>query len=431
MYSPVGTTRIYPSPFSPISPYLVACPPDRIRTVPDREIYRQECSSYNCQYVGPRSRNPLPEKMVPLVRKELEDIFYQEAAYGLRKEHPFRLGWRRDGSMTTFNGRWLHGETFKKGHGERALIEYLNKELMVYFQHQSVVVPQDDRLGRYIYREWLRLHDGRPPFQRHSFFAKAVRFDEKGPQSLQDVSELHKSLCHRISARLDDAVEFCRFRTEMGGGMDADESPFFCPSPSERIQSWRDHGFGLGHLFRSLYIVVDDQMLTDKKPHRARLPHDDAALFLEEICDWTCSQLTVLLVKTGDESHLSSPISFQSLFGAGLALNVNRPDYEGDVEESVVRVKVDVAVRFVWDVLRSEQTALDNIGQAAQALVDEQRELCGLWTEKVMKHACENGIDENGFTWQAVRRARARLNGEAFDEDQVDPLWEHLRHWEW
>lgn len=71
----------------------------------------------------------------------------------------------------------------------------------------------------------------------------------------------------------------------------------------------------------------------------------------------------MLLVKTGDEAHLHSPINFLPLFDAGLALNVNRVDYHGDVEETVVRVKLDVAVRFVWELLckrRMPLRRLDN-----------------------------------------------------------------------
>lgn len=36
-----------------------------------------------------------------------------------------------------------------------------------------------------------------------------------------------------------------------------------------------------------------------------------------------------------------------------------------------------------------------------------------------MEHAGRVGIDANGFTWEAVRRAKAAQNGEAFNEDQT------------
>lgn len=43
-----------------------------------------------------------------------------------------------------------------------------------------------------------------------------------------------------------------------------------------------------------------------------------------------------------------------------------------------------------------------------------------------MEHVAQVGIDRNGFTWEAVRRAKAALNGEAFDMNQIDPLWNRL-----
>ncbi|KAI0908663.1 hypothetical protein F4823DRAFT_563663 [Ustulina deusta] len=43
-----------------------------------------------------------------------------------------------------------------------------------------------------------------------------------------------------------------------------------------------------------------------------------------------------------------------------------------------------------------------------------------------MAHVGQVGIDTNGFTWEAVCRAKAMLNGEAFDEHQVSLPWDHL-----
>ncbi|KAG5744538.1 hypothetical protein H9Q72_013222 [Fusarium xylarioides] len=73
-------------------------------------------------------------------------------------------------------------------------------------------------------------------------------------------------------------------------------------------------------------------------------------------CMALCSQFlanqvqghTGLLAKTGDDSHLSSQIGFLSVFDAGLALNVNREDYQDEEEPKVVGVKIDDAIRFIW-----------------------------------------------------------------------------------
>jgi hypothetical protein len=41
------------------------------------------------------------------------------------------------------------------------------------------------------------------------------------------------------------------------------------------------------------------------------------------------------------------------------------------------------------------------------------------WTSCVLEHAAQVGLDVNGFTWYASRQARERLDGEAFDVEQI------------
>lgn len=228
-------------------------------------------------------------------------------------------------------------------------MEYLNKQIMVYFEPTSVSSTEGDRVGRYVYREWLRLHDGRPPFQRHSFFAKAAHICDKGPRSLDELTKFHKALCGLVSVHLDDMVDFYpEIDQEMETKAVLKRRPLFGPRPSRRVQSWRDHGHNMCHLFQALYMVVDDQSASEARgPSRARREGEDATLYLEREHERRLSRYTVLLVKTGDETQLHSPISFLPLYEAGLALDVGRHDYDGASEETVVRVKLDTAVRFV------------------------------------------------------------------------------------
>ena len=143
--------------------------------------------------------------------------------------------------------------------------------------------------------------------------------------------------------------------------------------------------------------------------------------------DWRLSRFRVLLVRTGDEAHLSAPISFQSLFDSHQAFPIGRDDYGS--WEYAVRVRLDHALEFIEDLIRREEEALPHVRQAAEALDLELDELCEQWTGRVLEHAAEVGFDNNGFTWQAIRRARARLNGEAFDMYQVAPDWKWLKGW--
>lgn len=370
----------------------------------------------------------MPDEASSLIRKELRAIFFEETALYLRGVEPYRLGWRRGGLLTTIKEPTLSKQRF----APQDTMSYLNKQIMVYFEPTSVTSVEDDRLGRYVYRQWLRLHNGRPPFQRHSFFAKAVQIGDKGPQNLDELTAFHKDLCGVISDHLDDTVDFYpEFDQGMGMSPVAERPALFGPRPDQRVQSWRNHGYNICHIFRALYMVVDDQSLSEARgPARARREREDAARYLEEAHDHRLSQYTVLLVKTGDEAHLHSPISFLPLFEAGLALDVRRDDYYGASQDRVVRVKLETAIRFVGELLRKEERSLKHLRQEAQRQRDEQEELCEAWVERVMEHSEDIGLEANGYTWLATRRARARLNGEAFDEDQVNPSWEHLNHWE-
>ncbi|RKK84028.1 hypothetical protein BFJ69_g2330 [Fusarium oxysporum] len=158
---------------------------------------------------------------------------------------------------------------------------------------------------------------------------------------------------------------------------------------------------------------------------------NDRIYYLEGVIEREMAKCTVLLVKTGDEAHLSAPVSFEPLFDAGLALNVNRDDCDdgyGD-GETAVRVNLDVAVRFLWGLLQKERGALRGLGEIARELEAEQDMLFEKWLDKVMRCSHEVGFENNYHTWSATRRAAARLNGEAFDVDQVFPFWERLRSW--
>jgi len=144
--------------------------------------------------------------------------------------------------------------------------------------------------------------------------------------------------------------------------------------------------------------------------------------------DRRAARQPVLLVRTGDDGHLSAPISFQPLFDSHRALPMTQHNAY-DPWEDIVRVRLDHALDFIEGLIRREEAALPHVRQASEALEREVDELCGQWIERVLKHAAEVGFDNNGFVWQASRRALARLNGEAFDLDQVAEFHKRLRMW--
>ncbi|KAI2466309.1 hypothetical protein F4781DRAFT_357974 [Annulohypoxylon bovei var. microspora] len=372
--------------------------------------------SFNRSYVESPTVEPLSSHMLDLLRQELEVFFYEQTPRMLRDTEEFKFGWsRKFNRMPTFNQRELSLKFFV-GRGTE-LKRFFNKYTTVYFtgpEHITGSLYEDRRLGRYIFHRWLQMHNERPPFQRHRYFGRSICFDEKGPQSISEITLFHRSLCDSLSARVDRSV---RFQPDFE----------FWPPPSKITKSWRDHGFDLGHLFRALFIVIDDQVIANINeedcPIAARPDFNTREISL----GWFLPQCSVLLVKTADDKHLSSPIDFQSLLKSGAASAVNRTDVGEEIEgKDVIRVTIEVAMQFILELMRREEAALPRLRQAAQAIKEEQEEGCRQWIEHVIAHAQEDGIDANGFTWLVIRQVQARLKGEVFDKEHVSQWWHHL-----
>jgi len=64
---------------------------------------------------------------------------------------------------------------------------------------------------------------------------------------------------------------------------------------------------------------------------------------------------TVLLVRTGDDSHLTARVNFKALRKGGLCLPLERTDILA-TSEDVVRVSLTTAVKFITDLQQMEHT---------------------------------------------------------------------------
>ncbi|KAF5549049.1 hypothetical protein FMEXI_4391 [Fusarium mexicanum] len=356
---------------------------------------------YDEMYLEP-TRSTLRE-MPDLIYKELEIMFSEDCAAQIRMYSKFKIGWRSDHCMKTINTPRLSKPLNNAYH----LDDWLNKELMVYFEHRSVDISDSQRIARYIFREWLRLHNGRPFFQRGGFLGKPLLLGKNGPQNLEELSIFHSDLSQFLSTHAEHLVEFTR------GTNWCSSYPGIEPPKDETpgdIRSWREHGYHMSHLFRALYLVVDKQSLPEITGicyQPPGLEGYDRIHKLDQRVEKEVEQCTILLVNTGDDAHVSSPISFLPLFEAGLATNVDRDDYTSGPrdEETAVRVKLDVAVRFVWDLLQMEKEFFDELKKRDQMLEEEQDTRFQAWLEDVVSHSEEAGMDHNLFMWFASRRA--------------------------
>jgi hypothetical protein len=118
---------------------------------------------------------------------------------------------------------------------------------------------------------------------------------------------------------------------------------------------------------------------------------------LEEIDLWSPTQ-SLLLVRTSDESNLSTPISFSDIEKHSLALSQN--DLEAKAEGiDVIRVTLPVAVRFIVELEERENAAFPELRNNAVEM-----DLCpnmefgdpalnvDTWVEKIMQEAEEKGL---------------------------------------
>lgn len=396
---------------------------------------RRDSDFYDQRYAQSPTAEPLSDDMMRLVRSQLATLFYERMAVGLTCDDGFRMEWIQEG-IRRFRRVRLSPQSFVSPvyPTRRHLLEYADAHIAVYFDwlndglHARTGGVNTLMLGRYIWRKWFHWYGGRPPFLGYQKFAKPIGLNGSKPRDIQNMKEFHRSLCDAVSVGLDQQGLPKQRRPTLRSRLQPNNPK---PPQPTNMKTYRERGRELAHLFRAIVIVVDDQVKQHKEPKiccPVLVPselYEDQQSYMEKVRELIISQYSVLLVKTGDDAHLSSPISFKSLYDSGEAIPVNRLDYN---EEGInaVRVKIDTALEFVLDLIRREQDTIPSVGLAAETEDGQHLEACEKWVDGVMEHAGRVGIDTNGFTWEAVRRAKAALNGEAFHEDQILPLWDRL-----
>ncbi|OTA79755.1 hypothetical protein M434DRAFT_17959 [Hypoxylon sp. CO27-5] len=369
---------------------------ERVDTLPQ---CRRDSNFYDQRYAQSPAAEPLSKNMVRLVRSQLATLFYERMAFGLLCTMKFKLEWGADGLL--YN---VHVAVY---------FDWFDKAFL--YAHNGF---NTEKMGRYIWRKWFHWHGGRPPFLGYQAGSK--------PRDIQNIREFHRSLCGAVSIGLSQQElpkpSPSTHRSSRKRLRPRDPKP---PQLTD-LKTYKDRGWEMAHLFRSIVIIMDNQVMQYADPEIfCPVSSPEMELPQETQRDWIVSQYTMLLFRTGDDAHLSSPISFQSLYDSGKALPVNRPDCRDD-GINIVRVKIETALEFVFDLIHREREMMSSVGSAAEIENRQHLEACEKWVGGVMEHAGRVGIDTNGFTWEAVRRAKAALNGEAFDNDQINPPWNHL-----
>lgn len=189
--------------------------------------------------------------------------------------------------------------------------------------------------------------------------------------------------------------------------------------------TWVEHGFEMGPIYRSVIILLDRQQAFE----RGRGGNE------AETCDILFERCSVLLVRTGDEDHLSAPIDFSTLTDAAFTLPLarNEPTLVDSVGmPQVVRVRLRTAVRFIMDLEKREINASWRLTARKNILDADMLREAESWAEDAIAHAESNGgIDSNLDTWEAVRLAQAHLNGDrcGLESEPVQDSLPQVRHW--
>lgn len=231
-----------------------------------------------------------------------------------------------------------------------------------------------------ICKEWNLYHNNRWPVEFQDFFAHLVRVYPTGPTTIQGVISAHKSLCQQAVSLLE--------RIECGKVKRSNGLAWHDPRKNNLCATY--HGV----------IIMMDQYID---------PVFDRDL--GELIDLheQAQSLTVLLVRTGDDSHLRAPINFEELRANGFCLALARSDILA-THDDVVRVSLATAIKFVSDLHQREMAthlqtnAVPDWVQKAQRFVDQ-----------TMKRADAEGFDNVPLTWTAVRRVKAARKGEIFE----------------
>lgn len=319
----------------------------------------------------------LPARVRSYISGEPEETSFSRDAFSTQRLKDFRL-WTDDPSQISDDDILLRR------------CAWLNQTTAIYFEPEFEERGPDYTGFAYIARglcaawhEVGREREEEPNLQQKRYFATPIMLlggPERGP--IADIVTTHRRICDALT--------------------DMQNKPVSSKDP----HSWVEHGAEMGVVYPSIIIVVDDarNYWIDKSEDESR--------------DLMFKEFSVLLVRTGNEEHLSEPIDFSSLGGTILPLSRDE-SLKLEDKQQVVRVRLDTAVRFIMELERREQVRCPRLMAMKNLLDEETFRDADEFAVGALAMAEENGsIDRNFDTWEAVRRARACLDGEAY---YVDP----------
>lgn len=222
--------------------------------------------------------------------------------------------------------------------------------------------------------ETYREHNNWPDIEFESFFCSQFRATNDAPSTIKSIVETHKALCNEATLVL-----------------------------SQQRPESRYENYSLRPPIKALAMILD-------RWHYMGEEIDEGPDFPDI---WADGQ-TVLLVRTGEERDLSSPISFEDIRSSSLPLE--RDDAK-DID--AIRVPLPVAVSFIAELEKREDLASPR-GKPVDEWLCPNAEYgddslyVNTWVARILEEANKKGIDKIESTWKAARRVEARRRGEEF-----------------
>jgi hypothetical protein len=238
-----------------------------------------------------------------------------------------------------------------------------------------------------IYKQWFLHYNNEPTIEFGHFFADPVLITSNGPKTVVEIVRSHKLLCDQA----------CQLLDQLGRG-----------------DILSDKNYKLLPLCRAILDELDQDVEED----------EDGRVSLDE---YSQAQ-SVLMVRTGDESHLSAPITFEQIKAQTLPLRRDDCILEG-IE--VVRVSLKTAVSFITNLTQREEATF--LSEENGHVID--RSLCpadwrgnysdlslsaDVCAERILQEADELGFENVVSARNAFRRVMAARRGD--ESAQLTPV---------
>ena len=208
-----------------------------------------------------------------------------------------------------------------------------------------------------IYKTWWNCHDTRPDIEFGRFFAFPIRLTPTGPRTIPELLRAHAHMCDRA---------FSRMESIRSGEVDS----IHCNK-----RDWRR--FNLLPLCRAIIVLYDEFIIPSGR-------EPDGTLSLDKDAE----RQTAVMLLTGQNSGLSSPIDFEAIRSSSLP--IARDDVDAIDSSNVIRVSLKTAVQFITKLQQREETAARSNPVDIDGLNEPRRDYAEEYAEDVLDRPHES-----------------------------------------